>query len=148
MEKDMREIREYNDHGEEIKLKLLEKVTDLDWENKLTTLAYNVTRNHGTEMPFSTPENYQPGIYRCICCNNALFESNKKYNSYTGWPSFFQAIAAENVKYVKDESLRELRMEVQCNLCDAHLGHVFDDGPEPTFLRYCMNGSALNFIKK
>lgn len=146
MHKDKVIIKEFDDGGN--LLNLIEKIDDIEWINKLSPLSYKVTREKGTEKAFSLSgyEIYERGIYRCICCNNALFSSDTKYNSYTGWPSFWQPIAEENVLFKIDSYLGINRIEVLCSLCDAHLGHVFNDGPEPTGARFCMNTSAFKFI--
>ena len=120
--------------------------TDAEWRLKLSELAYKVTRKHGTERPFSN-DNFPKvnGIFSCVCCTNALFDSNSKFDSGTGWPSFFEPINPNNIEEKSDRSLFMRRTEVLCSKCDAHLGHVFPDGPLPTGLRYCMNGIAMVF---
>ncbi len=123
--------------------------TDDEWRRQLSAAAYRVTRHEDTERPFtgSLLNEHDSGLFRCICCDLALFSSDAKFDSGTGWPSFWQPIAEENVVKTVDGSLMVVRTAVSCRLCDAHLGHVFDDGPQPTGLRYCMNSVALRFVK-
>ncbi len=122
--------------------------TDAKWRDKLSAQQFFSTRRGTTDTPF-TGTYYQlhdAGLYRCICCATALFSSQSKFDSSTGWPAFWLPLAAENITTKEDRSLPEPRTEVLCRLCDAHLGHVFDDGPPPTGLRYCINESALRFV--
>jgi len=120
--------------------------SDQEWREQLSPEAYRVTRKHGTERAF-TNDNFpkDPGTYSCVCCGEALFEQATKFDSGTGWPSFYQPLNSEVVGEQVDRSWLMTRTEVHCNRCEAHLGHVFPDGPQPTGLRYCLNGVALNF---
>ncbi len=144
-------IVEFSDSGKREGKKSVDRIikSEEEWKKQLSPLAFEVTREAGTERAYTNenPNAHAKGIFRCICCDNALFDSSTKFDSGTGWPSFWQPIAKENVLESVDASLGVERTAVSCRLCDAHLGHVFDDGPRPTGLRYCMNSVAMKFAK-
>jgi len=126
------------------------KLTDADWKARLTEEQYEVTRHKGTERAGSGcyAHSHEPGTYLCVCCGQPLFKSETKFESGTGWPSFWQPVDKGAVKEIEDRSYGMVRTEVECSRCGAHLGHVFDDGPQPTGLRYCMNSASLKLEKK
>ena len=145
-------IVQFSDDGKRLQKVRLAKVvkSEEDWKKMLSPLAFDITRHADTERAFTGQywNLHEKGLYRCVCCDNALFSSDTKFESGTGWPSFWAPIAEENVRKERDASLGVIREAVNCTLCDAHLGHVFDDGPPPTGLRYCMNSASLKFVKR
>ena len=145
-------IIQYSPEGKKLGKVKLPRVnkTEAEWRQQLSPIAFEVARHAATEQAYtgSTWNLHDKGLYRCICCDLAVFSSETKFESGTGWPSFWQPIARENVAEIKDDTLGMVRTAVACRLCDAHLGHVFDDGPRPTGERYCMNSAAMKFVKQ
>jgi len=144
-------VVDFDDSGRKLGPAACKKVvrSDGEWRRQLTNAQYWSARRGSTDTPFSGTyfQLETAGLFRCVCCGNALFSSSTKFDSGTGWPSFTAPVAAENIRTQTDNSLSMERVEVLCQLCDAHLGHVFDDGPAPVGLRYCINESALRFVQ-
>lgn len=145
---DWKQVNKYISNGNPEPPRRVEK-TDEEWRQQLTPKQYEVARGHGTEQPFTGEycEAHQPGLYACICCGTELFNSEEKFESHSGWPSFTEPVQENVIKYVEDLSHGMQRIEVLCNVCDAHLGHVFPDGPPPTGLRYCVNSASLRLVE-
>ena len=145
-------IENFSDAGKSLGKATVPRVvkTDEEWRKLLPGDSYLVTRKEDTERPYSGKynANHADGIYRCICCDTALFDSRTKFESGTGWPSFWKPISSANVSEISDSTLGMVRTAVSCKRCDGHLGHVFDDGPDPTGLRYCMNSVSLKFVAR
>ncbi len=141
----------FNDAGQRQNTVTVPKIvkTEDEWRKQLSPDSFEITRNAATERPYTDehPNDHAPGVFRCICCDTALFDATTKFDSGTGWPSFWAPIAKKNILESADISVGMIRTAVSCRLCDAHLGHVFDDGPRPTGLRYCMNALAMRFAK-
>ena len=145
---DWNDIVKYANHGSPDPDRKVEK-SDEEWEKQLTPEQYRITRKKGTEAPFTGEycQVYDEGKYACICCDTLLFDSSLKFESKSGWPSFTEPVKENVIKYEKDTSFGMVRVEVMCNTCNAHLGHVFPDGPPPTGLRFCINSESIKLVK-
>jgi methionine-R-sulfoxide reductase len=145
---DWKQVNQFAANGNPEPPKQVER-SEEEWKQELTEEQFYVTRKHGTEQPGTGEycESHQPGLYACVCCGTELFDSTEKFESGSGWPSFTEPVEDNVVRYEEDHSLGMHRIEVLCNVCDAHLGHVFPDGPEPTGLRYCVNSASLQLVE-
>ncbi len=146
---DWKEVNQRATKGNPQPPKRVEK-TEQEWRDQLTNEQFRITRQKGTERPFSGEycETHEPGLYACICCGTELFDSTEKFVSKSGWPSFTEPVEGNVIRYEQDHGHGMNRIEVLCNVCDAHLGHIFPDGPEPTGLRYCINSVSLQLVKE